>query len=86
MLPVSDARLLSRLFDGVILVAAGGRTTYEIADLALKGLRDVGARVLGLVINALEVEKSSYYHHDYYHYYDGDQKNKQPATEPGKAP
>jgi capsular exopolysaccharide synthesis family protein len=86
MLPVSDARLLSRLFDGVILVAAGGRTTYEIADRALKGLRDVGARVLGLVINALEVEKSSYYHHDYYHYYDGDQKNKQPATEPGKAP
>jgi capsular exopolysaccharide synthesis family protein len=86
MLPVSDARLLSRLFDGVIMVTAGGRTTYEIADRAIKALRDVGARVLGLVINGLEMEKSSYYQHHYYHYYNGKKESKRPAAQPGKAP
>lgn len=83
VLPVSDTRLLCRLFDGVIMVAAGGKTNYEIADRTLKTLRDAGARILGLVINALEIEKSSYYHHSYYNHYEGDKKTKTPATEPG---
>ena len=84
VLPVSDTRLLCRLFEGVIMVTAGKATTYEIADRALKTLRDAGARILGLVINALEIDKSSYYHHSYYHHYDGDKKNKTPVIEPGK--
>ena len=84
VLPVSDTRLLCRLFDGVIMVTAGKETTYEIADRALKTLRDAGARILGLVINALDIDKSSYYSHSYYHHYDGDKKSKTPATEPGK--
>lgn len=84
VLPVSDTRLLCRLFDGVIMVAAGKETTYEIADRALKALRDAGARILGLVINALDIDKSSYYSHSYYHHYDGDKKTKTPVTEPGK--
>ncbi len=84
VLPVSDTRLLCRLFEGVILVAAGGKTTYEIADRTLRTLRDAGARILGLVINALEIDKSSYYHHSYYHHYEGDNKNKRPVAESGK--
>lgn len=84
VLPVSDTRLLCHLFEGVIMVTAGKTTTYEIADRALKTLRESGARILGLVINALEIDKSSYYHHSYYHHYDGDKKDKTPATEPGK--
>jgi len=84
VLPVSDARLLCRLFEGVIMVAAGGKTTYEFADKALKAIRDTGARILGLVINALEIDKTSYYHHSYYHHYGGDNKEKSPAPEAGK--
>jgi capsular exopolysaccharide synthesis family protein len=84
VLPVSDTRLLCRLFDGIIMVTAGKETTYEIADRALKALRDAGARILGLVINALDIDKSSYYNHSYYHHYDGDKKTKTPATEPSK--
>lgn len=85
VLPVSDARLLCRLFEGVIMVAAGGKTSYEFADRALRILKDSGARVLGLVINALEIEKSSYYHHSYYHHYGSDKKDKTPVAEPGKS-
>ncbi len=84
VLPVSDTRLLCRMFDGVIMVAASKTTTYEIADRALKTLRDSGARILGLVINALELDKSSYYHHSYYHHYDEGKKAKTPATETSK--
>lgn len=84
VLPVSDTRLLCRLFEGVIMVTAGGKTTYEFADRALRSVRDTGARILGLVINGLEIDKTSYYHHSYYHHYGGEKKDKAPATEAGK--
>ena len=82
VLPVSDARLLSSLFDGVILVALAGKTSYDIAQRSIKMLRDINARLLGVVINALEIEKTSYYHHSYYHYYEGDKKHKKATGQP----
>ena len=82
VLPVSDARLLSSLFDGVILVALAGKTSYDIAQRSIKMLRDINARLLGVVINSLEIEKTSYYHHSYYHYYEGDKKNKKATGQP----
>jgi capsular exopolysaccharide synthesis family protein len=84
VLPVSDARLLCRLFEGVIMVTAGGKTTYEFANRALRAIRDTGSRILGLVINAIDIDKTSYYHHSYYHHYGGEKKDKTPAPEAGK--
>lgn len=66
LLPVADTRILSRLFDGVILISKSGVTTYELLGRSRKLLGDMGARVLGLVINAFDSEKSGYYYQDYY--------------------
>jgi Mrp family chromosome partitioning ATPase len=59
-----------------------GKTSYDIALRSIKMLRDVNARLLGVVINALEIEKTSYYHHSYYHYYEGDKKHKKATGQP----
>ena len=71
VLPVADARILARVFDGTVLVTQAGKTTYEQAARALKALRDVNRPVLGLVINALPLQKSDYYYAEYYASYRG---------------
>lgn len=74
ILSVTDSRLLSRLFDGTILVAKGAQTTYEMARRSLKLLRGVNAHVLGIVINALDLKKHDYYYHQYYAAYQEEEK------------
>jgi Mrp family chromosome partitioning ATPase len=71
---VADSRILSRYFDATVLVVLGGKTTYEIARRSLKLLIDVKARMLGLVINALDVKKNDYYYSQYYSSYEEEQK------------
>ncbi len=70
LLPVADARILGRLFDGVILVSKAGKTTYDLVERSMKMLNDIGAKFLGMVINAHDVKTSGYYHQSYYDYYE----------------
>jgi len=75
LLSVTDARLLSRLVDGTILVAKGAQTTFDLVRRALKLLQGSNAHVLGLVINALDLKKHDYYYQDYYSaYQEGEKK------------
>ncbi len=66
LLSVSDPAILSRIFDGSLLVILAHKTTYELAGRSLKALHDVNARVLGLVLNGVNVRKADYYYSDYY--------------------
>ncbi|PLX86056.1 MAG: hypothetical protein C0617_02660 [Desulfuromonas sp.] len=67
LLSVTDSRILSKLFDGTLLVVRGEQTTYDMAQRALKSLKTVRANVLGIVINALDFKKGeNYYYNDYY--------------------
>jgi succinoglycan biosynthesis transport protein ExoP len=70
LLPVADARILARLFDGVILICDSGKTTYDMAERSLKMVHDLRSRLLGLVINRHDIAKSGYYHQSYYDYYE----------------
>ncbi|PLY03993.1 MAG: hypothetical protein C0622_03375, partial [Desulfuromonas sp.] len=67
LMSVADGRILSRIFDATILVVRARMTTLDLARRALKMLTDVNAPVLGMVINALEIEKGDYYY-QYYAY------------------
>jgi capsular exopolysaccharide synthesis family protein len=51
MLQFTDARVLARLGDGVILVFRSNRTTREMGSVALQRLLDDGISVLGTVLN-----------------------------------
>ena len=52
-LPVSDALVASRLADAVLLVGSAGSTTRKEVQHALELLHNVGAPVVGTVLNGL---------------------------------
>ena len=66
---VTDAMILSKYVDGVILVIRAGQTVREVAKNALNQLQTVGAHVLGAVLNAVDIGKDKYYYYYYYQYY-----------------
>jgi polysaccharide biosynthesis transport protein len=69
VMAVEDARILSRLCDGTILVTRAHQTTYEIAARSVKALREVKTPLLGIVINGLDLRKSGGSHYYYYQNY-----------------
>jgi capsular exopolysaccharide synthesis family protein len=68
-LVVADARVMSRNFEGTLLVIKAHQTTFEMAARAIKSLKDVNAKVLGLMINGLDPKKSDHYYGEYYSTY-----------------
>jgi capsular exopolysaccharide synthesis family protein len=66
---VTDAVVLSKLMDGVVYVVHGGATTRETAQHGSRVMRDSGAKVIGAVLNNIDIGRESYYYSHYYHYY-----------------
>lgn len=59
-LAVSDAIVLSRRVDGVVLVVTAGKTKRDHASRAKQQLERAGARVLGVVLGNARVDASVY--------------------------
>ncbi len=74
VLPVSDSMVLSKLTDGVVLVANGSATPRQQVKNACARLEYARAKILGLVLNKVKIHSPDYhyyYHQDYYSF-DGD--------------
>jgi capsular exopolysaccharide synthesis family protein len=73
VLSVTDAQILAKQVDGVVLVIYGGKTPRDAARKAIQQLSTVGGKVLGGMVNKIDVHRSeySYYYRYYYddHYY-----------------
>ncbi len=69
LLDVTDAMVLSPQVDGVVLVAKGSSTTKVAVKKSSRHLASVGARMLGVVINNVDLTKSEHYYY-YSQYYD----------------
>lgn len=74
LLSVTDGLILSQHLDGTLIVAKAGKTTYDSMARALKSLKgrrkeDISSHVIGIVINAFDLRKSSIYYHQYQNYY-----------------
>jgi len=69
VLSVTDSIVLSKMVEGTIFVIKAGKSTYEIVNKGLKLLESVHARVLGVVLNAVDVKKHTYYYNYYYDSY-----------------
>ena len=69
ILSVTDALVLSPVVDGVVMVIHGGKTARDVVGKATSHLEHVGAKILGAVINNVDIESSEYYYY-YRHYYD----------------
>ena len=76
---VTDAAVLSRVSDGVLLVVRPGVTTIQGAQLSKKNLEAVDAHILGVVMNGYNAKKTGRkdgYSYAYsYGYYDTKQDN-----------
>jgi Mrp family chromosome partitioning ATPase len=62
---LTDALSVAALSSGVILVVESGKTNAHQAMMAIASIRDVGARVLGVVLNkAKDRQMASYYYYE----------------------
>ncbi|HWQ68713.1 MAG TPA: polysaccharide biosynthesis tyrosine autokinase [Patescibacteria group bacterium] len=71
VLGFSDSVLLSTFAEGTLFVIRAGKTVRDAAQRALRMLNAVNAKILGVVLNHLDLQSNgySYYqdHRDYYH-------------------
>lgn len=65
-LVLADAALLARACDAALLVIRGGSTTANSAKKTQERLVQAGTRMIGVVLNRVSVQASSYYYGAYY--------------------
>lgn len=62
---VTDPIILSRQVEGVMLIVHGGKSSREMVVHARQELANVGAKIFGVVLNNVNLERDGY---DYYYY------------------
>ena len=68
--PVSsftDGVLISTMVDGVLLVVHGGKSSRHIVRRSKQLLSDVGAKILGVVLNNVNLQSHDYYYYQSYY-------------------
>jgi len=71
VLGFADSIILSTFVDGIILVVSGGKTPRETLQRAKEVLQQVNAKILGVIINRVDIHRSDYgyYYYRYHSYY-----------------
>lgn len=68
MASVTDGAVISKNCDGAILVLESGLVSYKVAQRVQEQLEKTGCRILGAVLNKVDVRKDKYYSSYYYKY------------------
>jgi capsular exopolysaccharide synthesis family protein len=66
---VTDATILAQMVEGTILVVQASKTSKEAARRASRHLANVNAKLLGVVLNHVDLRESSYYYRHYFYHY-----------------
>jgi Mrp family chromosome partitioning ATPase len=71
VLGFADSIILSTSVDGVILTVLGGKTPRETLQRAKEVLQQVNTKIIGVVINRVDIRRSDYgyYYYRYHSYY-----------------
>ncbi|MBX7185188.1 MAG: polysaccharide biosynthesis tyrosine autokinase [Vicinamibacteria bacterium] len=72
-LGLPDASVLATMADAVVVVCSGDKTPRQALRSVNDQLRSVGARLLGVVLNRVNMDRHSYYYGRYYSAYYGDE-------------
>jgi capsular exopolysaccharide synthesis family protein len=67
IISTAEPTLLSKLVDGIILVVMGGRASKEFVRRAVKSIDH--QKIIGIVLNQIDMNPSSYYYSKYYYGY-----------------
>src|SRR5262249_55234299 len=66
----TDGVLIASMVEGVLLVVHSGRSSRKVVNRARRLLQDVGARIIGVVLNRADTgSHSEYYYNSYYSHY-----------------
>lgn len=63
---VTDALVLTKYVDEIVLVCAQKITPSELLEQSKKTLENTGAKIAGVIVNKIENKKESYYYSKYY--------------------
>ncbi len=74
-LGVSDARILGKVSDGILVVVMAGKTNRDAALEVKDELERAGEKIVGFVLNGVDLTQQ-YYRHRYYYYYHYDSVKK----------
>jgi capsular exopolysaccharide synthesis family protein len=79
VLTFGDSLILSNSVDGVVLVALSGKTPRETLHQSKNALHQVNAKILGVVVNQVDIAQTRYGYYSYgnYHYYEQEEKTKE---------
>jgi capsular exopolysaccharide synthesis family protein len=66
ILTMADAPVLCPLVDGLLIVVAAERTARHAVLRSIEQISGVGGKVLGVVLNRVDLERNSYYFGRYY--------------------
>lgn len=65
---VIDAAIIAKESDGAVLVIESERVSYKLAQKSMEQLEKTGCKILGAVLNKVNIEKNKYYgKYDYYY-------------------
>lgn len=76
VMPVTDALIVGRFVDGMILVIASAEVKVEMARDVKNQLVNAGANILGVVLNKVRSEHHGYGYGYYYYYVNDGEKHK----------
>jgi capsular exopolysaccharide synthesis family protein len=83
LVAVADAAIISTVIDGAVFVTRAFKTSRSLARQGLRSLRDVEARIVGSILNAVDLTKHEYSYYKQYYYYR--KEGYQPHTAPDPA-
>ena len=66
---ITDSLVLAGQVDGTIMIIKASDTARDPIRRGLKQLEEVKAKVLGAVLNQVDLKRERYYYHYYYRYY-----------------
>jgi len=75
---VTDAMIVSKAIDGLVLVVKAGKTQLEALSHTVSIIDQIGANLSGIVLNGLSRDHSyhSYYYYQHYYYDDRNKKGR----------
>jgi capsular exopolysaccharide synthesis family protein len=69
LLLVTDSLVLASVVDGVILVVESGKTRTAVLQKSVEMLRQVGANIIGVVVNRFDYRSTLHSYYKSYTYY-----------------
>jgi len=77
---VTDAGVISKCVDGVILVVRAGYLPRDVIRNGLAQFEAVGSNILGAILNGVNMERDGYQYYQYYYSYYGTDEEPKPRS------